>query len=447
VDIDAPRREAWQKRLLAAIAVLLAVDLSALAIIALTGGTVLRVGRVAVSLHGTDNPIAVAGVLVMIAGVALIGPRLRIRFARELSLDDLRRVAPSLAITAVLSAPILWAIAAGWFSGDYATQRYLWRSAPAGIDLATLLLGNPGGILTARLTGRAYASLGIDPVEQVGWLGPAVIALCAFGIGARERRADTRIWILIGCVFATWAIGPYLLIAGRRVWVLLPATVIRFIPVVSNARIPARAMILVFLAAAMLAAIGWQSLHDRRRLALSTCLLVLLCADYLPARPGFFPIDRPPVYEVLRAQAHVGIVCELPLGLRDGFGEAGRMDTRVLAYQTLHGYPITGGFVARLSPRITKAYLEDAVLGPLLRLSGGEPLSAEPSMDPDAAGAVLRRHGISHVILNRQASPADLLAYVRASLPLRILAEDPERTLYEIVAPTAGSQPSRQRDR
>ena len=50
------------------------------------------------------------------------------------------------------------------------------------------------------------------------------------------------------------------------------------------------------------------------------------------------------LYDVLARQTGPGSVCELPIGLRDGFGELGRLDMRVLYYQTLHGRPITGGF-------------------------------------------------------------------------------------------------------
>ena len=188
----------------------------------------------------------------------------------------------------------------------------------------------------------------------------------------------------------------------------------------------------VFLSAAVLAAIGWQVLVDRDRRALAGALLLLLVVDYLPARPPLFAVDRPGVYDALRAVPDPGIICELPLGLRDGFGESGRLDGRVLAYQTVHGRPLTGGFVARLSPRIRAAYQDDPILGPLLRLSGGTAIGAERPLDRHTAGSLLRAHGIRHVILNHATAPPDLVAYVRATLPLRSVAADGERTLYAI---------------
>jgi hypothetical protein len=438
-----PAPSRWPRRLLVIITALLALDAVLLVVIAVTGGTAIRAGGSAISIRGIDNPIAAGGLLVALAAAILIGRRTRTSFARSIAVADLRQLAAPLAIAFVLSAPVLLAIGALWMNGDYVSQRYLWRSAPAGIDLATLLLGNPTGLFTQTVTQRAYSALGIDNIEQSGWLGPAVIILCGIALLTRSTRRESRLWLVIGVLFATWAIGPYIVAAGTRVWVLLPATLVRFVPLVSNARIPSRAMIVVSLSAAMLAAIAWRHLQERDRRVLASCLALLLALDYLPARPPFFSIDRPAVYDALAAQAVDGILCELPIGLRDGFGEIGSLDTRVLAYQTRHAHPLTGGFVARLSPRLLTAHQADPVLGPLLRLSAGAPMTAEPPQDRQTAGSRLFGHGIRYVIVNEQTAPPDLIRWVRANLPLRVIAADGERTLYALDAAIAGSPPRR----
>jgi hypothetical protein len=433
----------WPRLLLVIITALLIVDTVLVIGIAVTGGTAIRGGGSAISIRGIDNPIAAGGLLVALAAAILIGRRIRMSFAREIAIADLRQLAAPLAIACVLSAPVLLAIVTLWMNGDYVSQRYFWRSAPPGIDLATLLLGNPTGLLAQPVTGRAYNALGIDNIEQSGWLGPAVIILSAIALLARSTRRESRLWLVIGVLFATWAIGPYIVAAGTRVWVLLPATIVRFVPLVSNARIPSRAMIVVSLSAAMLAALAWRHLQERDRRVLTSCLAVLLALDYLPARPPFFRMDRPGVYDALAAQAADGIVCELPIGLRDGFGEIGHLDTRVLAYQTRHAHPLTGGFVARLSPRLVAAHQADPVLGPLLRLSAGAPMDAEPPQDRETARTRLLGHGIRYLIVNEQTAPPDLIRWVRANLPLRTIAEDGGRTLYALDGALAGSPPPR----
>jgi hypothetical protein len=433
----------WQRIFAVVLGVLLAADLILLVTIALTGGTSIAIGGRTVSIQGLQNPTAVAGVLVLAAVLMHLFHRWALEVATPRLAFDLRRLVVPAAVATLIAAPVLIALARLWLNGDYTSQRYLWRSAPAGIDLATLLLGNPNSALIGDWTRRAYAALGIDAVERVGWIGPAVIVLAVMSV-RNPRNRSAPAWLLIAATFGIWSLGPYLLAAGRTIWVLLPATLIRFIPLVSNARIPSRAMVVVYLALAVLAAFGWLALRDRKGgTGWRAAMLVLLAIDLWPAHPLVHPIDRPAAYDALRAQPEAsGVLCELPMGLRDGFGEIGRLDTRVLLYQAIHGRPITGGFVARLGPRTQNAFERDPILGPLLRLSGGAPLDREPAPDRKSAGDMLARHGIRYVMVNRiTASPA-LLSFVAANLPLRAVAEDQERTLYAVEIAARGSPPS-----
>jgi hypothetical protein len=321
-------------------------------------------------------------------------------------------------------------------TGDYVSQRYFWRSAPAGIDISTLLLGNPSGLLWGGIPSAAYAALGVDAFEQVAWIGPGVIALAAAGLLLRRRDPSLRAWIVAGIIFFIWAFGPYLVAFGRDLQVLMPATLVRFVPFVSNARIPARAIVVVYLCLAVLAAFGFAALRDRGREGLAAVLFLLVVLDGFPARARAFRIDRPAVYDALAARTEAGAVCELPLGIRDGFAERGRANSSVQLYQTIHGRPIAGGFVARLPPRLTAAYEADPVLGPLLRLSEGHPLATEHVLNPDRATAALIANGFRFVVVDVAAAPPDLLTYTRTGLHLKLLAADGGRELYEVVEPT-----------
>ena len=141
-----------------------------------------------------------------------------------------------------------------WHAGEYATQRYLWRSAPAGIDLATLVLGNPFNLFYGAAASRLYEATGVDLVEQVAWLGPAVITFLAV-VMLRCRPIAAR-WMLTTAVFGVWSLGPYLEVAGHGTACWLPATLLRWVPVVSNARIPGRAIVVVYLCCAIMCAHG-----------------------------------------------------------------------------------------------------------------------------------------------------------------------------------------------
>jgi hypothetical protein len=160
--------------------------------------------------------------------------------------------------------------------------------------------------------------------------------------------------------------------------------------------------------------------------------LSLIAVDLLPAPFPVVALDHPPLYDVLRDRPERGAVCELPLGVRDGFGELGALDHRVLFYQTIHGRPIVGGFVARLPPSVLDAYHADPLISALLRLSAppGDTDTSVPTPDRQSAAALFRRDGIRFVVLNRTTAPPALLDFVAHDLPLTLIDEDGERSLY-----------------
>ena len=194
--------------------------------------------------------------------------------------------------------PILASAARMWIHGDYVSQTYFWRSAPAGIDLATLFLGNPGAWLTGAATSRAYSWLGIDGVERVAWAGPSVLALCAAAIIRAPSRSSARRWLIVAAVFLLWAVGPRLTAFGRDLQILMPATLIRYLPVLSNARIPSRAIAGAIWPSRVLSAIGFATLVNRRQTRAAALLGALLVIDYLPAPAAIFTVDHPGVYDV-----------------------------------------------------------------------------------------------------------------------------------------------------
>jgi len=423
----------WQRVLLRTLAVLAAVLLIVVAIVARTGGTTLSVGGLRISVRGIDNLVAALGLIALIAAIIAWLPRLRVRVATATVIRDVVRVSAAAAVAALIVSPLLLSLLHVWQRGDYVTQKYFWRSAPPGIDVSTLLLGNPGGLFWGGLPSRAYTALGVDQIEQIGWLGPGVLVLCVMAL--RSGREDrTRIWSAVAAVFFLWALGPFLAAFGRHVHLLLPAVLLRFVPGLNNVRIPARAIVVVYLAAAMLAAHAFAMLRERNASGLAALLGLLVVLDYAPAPVRVFRVDDPSVYETLRQLPGDGALCELPLGVRDGFGERGVADSRTLFYQTIHERPITGGAISRLPPRTFSAYDTDPVLGPLLHLSEGRPLASERVLDASGASQALLAHGFRFVMLNRETSPPDLIEYVEHGLSLRPIAADGARQLFEIVA-------------
>jgi hypothetical protein len=145
------------------------------------------------------------------------------------------------------------------------------------------------------------------------------------------------------------------------------------------------------------------------------------------------------VYETLRDRTEPGVVLELPLGIRDGFGVRGTFDERVLFYQTIHGRPLVGGFVARLPTNVAAAYEADPLIADLLRLSSagaGTDVDREPP-SADVVAASLRANGIRWIVVDRERASSRLLKYVEELLPLTSVAQDGERWLYFVNVSTA----------
>jgi hypothetical protein len=237
-------------------------------------------------------------------------------------------------------------------------------------------------------------------------------------------------------VFGVWSLGPYVDIAGHATTLWLPATVVRWIPVLSNARIPGRAIIVVSLCCAILSAHALRWLLSRpfaRAVPVAAALVTLLVLDYVPHSPAVYRLPGAALYDNIRKDGTPGAICELPLGIRDGFGETGRFDSRTLYFQTVHERPILGGFLARLPRSVVDRYQEMPIVGSLLRLSGGGSIDEEHAdRDRSDAAHALASLGIRYFVIDRTTAPPDLLRYVRMALPLRLIAQDDERALYVV---------------
>jgi hypothetical protein len=332
------------------------------------------------------------------------------------------------------SAPLLWQAAWLVARGQYVTQQYGWRSIPHGVDLAAPLLGHPLHPIVGALSRRGYAALQQDFVEVVGWLGVVPLALLATGWVA-ATRADTpdepgarpelpsgpgeaRAWGVVALTFFIWSLGPFLVVGGFDTGLKLPAILLRYVPFVANARMPGRAIVVVYMAIGVLLALQLSTARRRlRSSALQAILIALVAFDFWAAPRQLTPVDHPPVYQALAA-APPGAVCEVPLGIGDGLSVGvGSQERRVLLYATQHGHPLVGGYIGRMPADAEDRYRKTPIAGTLLALSAGAPLPASP--DRDVAHAPC-----TYLVVDRRALSADLAAYLRLLSPTRIASDD-----------------------
>ena len=148
-----------------------------------------------------------------------------------------------------------------------------------------------------RWTAAIYDRLSIDRVESAAWISAlAPLLLLAWGIGRLRSPIEARTYLWIAGLFFVWSLGPYLRVFGLNTAMMLPQTLLRFVPVVANARIPGRAFVVVQLMIAVLGAMVLASLSDaprRRRLALLAIAAVVLDFCRRHRKPGRCSSVRP----------------------------------------------------------------------------------------------------------------------------------------------------------
>jgi hypothetical protein len=405
------------------------------AAIAVTGGAVFRFGGQAISLRAPENAITAAWFSAVGGFMALlVGRGLRVRMIRARS----RNVAAALATAALLGfvavAPLLSRLARLRTTGDYVSPTFGWKSSPGGVDVATLLL-NPFGLVLGTL--HATFPSRVNIIEGTCTLGIALLIILFSGwsfITTTRMWSEARAWRAVALGFGLWALGPYLLVAGHRTPLMLPALVFQHIPVLDNARMPGRAIVVVYLALSVLmaATLAAVSVKSTRRSVFVT-LTVIAMAELLPFPvPAWAPDVPRPV--VVLSHAPGGAVVDLPLGLRDGFGEIGRLDPRSPWYQTIHGHPMAGGFVARLSPAIRRTYEMSPALSLLLKLSSvnaGAGVELVQDIPRAAFLSELRTQGFRYVLLHHDSAAPRLTAFI-LQLGLPMITADNTCALYEL---------------
>jgi hypothetical protein len=202
----------------------------------------------------------------------------------------------------------------------------------------------------------------------------------------------------------------------------------RYVPILSNARVPGRAVVVVQLACAVLTAL----VLARRTQTWRECTvwLLVLFAEAVPRPSPLYSLPLPDLVDhALVDSPERGSVLELPTGLRDGFGSIGAVDHRMLVHQFTHGRALVGGFVARLSPVLRDEYFRTPFLSAVLAICDPEHPRNEPITAVDAS-----RLGIAFLVVNRDAI-GSIDAISRGSLEaagFRFVVADGDRELYAV---------------
>ncbi|HYO50358.1 MAG TPA: hypothetical protein VEW94_10950 [Chloroflexia bacterium] len=200
------------------------------------------------------------------------------------------------------------------------------------------------------------------PSERVVFLGYSVIGLALYAAWRLRARREVRLWLF--AAVATWvlSLGPILQVLGKSrlpfigATFPLPYALLYQLPLFNIARTPSRLAVLTMLSMSILAAFALAALlsgthRPRRRrasgklhwrhgaVAFGLPLLILfefLAIPFPTVPPGW----NVPIYSRIAAEPGRFALLELPLQPVGDY----------MAYQTIHGKPIIGGFLARQPP-------------------------------------------------------------------------------------------------
>jgi hypothetical protein len=412
-----------------------------------TGGSEFVLAGIRVRLTDSFNLRVETGLLVSFALLAWCWPAMTVSRVNAAGDSRLWRLLPiGAGVLAVLLIPLVIAAVQLWRGGDYSSQAYVWRNAPPGIDLATMILGNQLNPLTGAWTTRLFERFGINRMEGAGWLGIAPTLLLIAAIVRLRSRREIRGYLWIAGLFFVWSLGPYLRMLGYNTGAMLPQTALRFLPIIANARIPGRAFIVVQLMTALIAAVALTSLRESPRgrgAGMIALAIGVVLIDYWPVPRPWETVEAPSFYAALKNLPD-GVVLEVPLGLRDGFGSRGDIDHRILYFQTIHEHPQMGGAISRLSKRVQSAYESDPIVGAILDLS-----EHRPPRSPGGPCTSSLACSVRYVVIDSSRASGELVDATRRFFDLRAIADDKSRSLYraDVAAPCTCSAGSSSPDR
>ena len=404
----------------------------------MTGGWTVDIRSLQISMKRPTNTLTLAWVLLGLLLWTRYAPRFHINREHGWSSRETRALFLAGLVVLIGTMPLLVHATRLWHSGDYVSPPRTWRSSAPGLDVLSLVTGNPFHPVWGRAVRQLHDALGVDPIEGVAWLGVVPLALLVRDLSRRQTPdPDARRWWTVGGVFLLWSLGSFLVVGGINTGLFLPAALVKFVPIAANARIPSRAVVFVYLAVAILLSkivAAWPG-TDKRRAAVCCVLATVVVVDFSAVPFPMYSLAIPRVYDALkRSPDRQAILLELPVGIRDGFGETGQLDHAVLYFQTFHEHPMVGGFVARMSPHLKQAYLSDPALGPLLMLSAGGLTSGLASLEdePLTIEKGLRGLGVGYIILNQKTAPRALAQVVYRMCGLTRVTRDGFRELFTL---------------
>jgi hypothetical protein len=326
---------------------------------------------------------------------------------------SIRLVLVACATGGVLLIPVLIAFGFNLADGGRFHGPIYWRSSPPGVDLLAMFAPNPnhalfGGPWRAWLSGLPNGY--VENVASLPIVGVAVIALAVLRYRFRVRRT----WSALLLFFSLISLGPFVHIAGVNTFIPGPWALLRYVPLVTATRAPARYAIPMTMAFAVVFALALRHVVARlpvwlpaRRPVVVASIGAALLFELMPFPRTLYSAKVPDIYRTIARDPRDVTVLQLPFGFRTGEWSEGNYSSAYQFFQTVHQKRLIGGYLSRISEREMERQHQSLTVRRLIRLSEGGFVS-RASLDEvkRRAAGFIRRTELGYVVVDvAQASP------------------------------------------
>ena len=397
----------------------------------MSGGWQISVLGRRVSTHGLYTPMLLLTVLAVVRA-AWPYRRAALSIDRTEILRFVRIASVAVPVSVLILSPVLYAVGVRIMDTGFESSPIRWRSSPPGVDVVSFFLPNPNHPFAPEAI-RAWLTPGPDQyIENVASI--PLVALIVIGVAIGARWRPSRIWLAVTAAFGLLALGPFVHVAGFNTHIPGPWAFARYIPIIGLARTPARVSIVVMLGVSMLFAAALSHLGDRwprrRRLLLSAMALALLF-ELSPAPRPLYSASVPAFYTRVALDPRDVTLMELPVGVRDGTSSVGDFTARSQFFQTVHGKPLVGGYLSRVSRKRIAQLRQDPLLDALITLSEGGTLDGVREAALVERGTeFIRRGRIGYVVVDNDRTPPPLRDFAVRALHLRHVAAEGSYDLF-----------------
>jgi hypothetical protein len=294
-------------------------------------------------------------------------------------------------------------------------------------DLVAFWLPNPNHPLWGQLVSDYYLRLYPDAFLWNVSLGLVGSALALVGLLSDWRRRWP--WAALIIATALLALGSTLRAFGRDTGLPMPYALIEHLPGIRNSHRPNHVVLITILLTALLAAYGVQALAARWPRQggplVGGLLLAVLAIDGWAGPLPLYSRPIPSYYRTIGPPQ--GAILPVPLHLNFSNSEN-------LWYQTVHGWPIVGGFIGRAPPYPLGDYAPGVRE---IRLGRYEPADILSPGWPELARESLAAYDVRYVMFHRQTMGSSLgrMGELVDQLGLRASYNDEQISVYPVLPP------------